>query len=120
MILDLLAMRFGAFELENYGGYDTSLDSLATISLIIKAHMHQFYMDSVRDEAIKKLKVPLLLPINDCNETASLQKFLNIKFLMSKSLVVQHHRRKESKSSRITDLGMQQRWLIEVANKDLR
>ena len=36
--------------------------------------MHQFYMDSVRDETIfilcikKLLKVPILLPINDYNE----------------------------------------------------
>ena len=52
MILDLLAIGFWAFELENYDGYDTSLDSLATISLIIKARMHQFYMNSVREETI--------------------------------------------------------------------
>ena len=64
MILDLLAIGFWAFELENDDGYDTSLDSLATISLIIEARMHQFYMNSVREETIfmlyiKKLKFHL-------------------------------------------------------------
>ena len=65
MILDLLAIGFWAFELENDDGYDTSLDSLATISLIIEARMHQFYMNSVREETIfmlyQEVKVPLLL-----------------------------------------------------------
>ena len=65
MILDLLAIGFWAFELENDDGYDTSLDNLATISLIIEARMHQFYMNSVREETIfmlyQEVKVPLLL-----------------------------------------------------------